>query len=97
MKLTIVLLTFIISAYIFPACYVLHHSHSHVHQVNESCETCLDIFSIVTTISKIIKFLSQYTSTIIYLAILFSCFSKKIKTIFYININPTTLKVKLIN
>ena len=97
MKLIIVLLTFIISVYIFPACYVLHHSHSHVHQVNESCETCLDIFSISTIINKVVKFLSPYSSIIIYLAILFSCFSKKVRTIFYININPTTLKVKLIN
>ena len=97
MRLTIVLLAFIISAYIFPACYVLHHSYTHVHQVDENCETCLDIFSIVTIINKVIKFFSPYASIIIYLAILFSCFSKKIKTILYVNITPTSLKVKLIN
>lgn len=97
MKLILILLTFIISVYVFPACYVFYHSHNHVHHINEHCETCMEMFSIVKAVSKIIRFFNIYNSVIIYLAVSCIFFVKIRKETFYLNSNPTSLKVKLIN
>ena len=70
MKLILILFTFIISVYIFPVCYVIHHSHNHAHHIDEHCQTCIEIFSIVKAVSKILRFCNIYNSVIIYLAVL---------------------------
>ena len=97
MRLVLILLIFILSVYVFPAFYVIHHSHNYVHNLSEHCETCMEIFSIVKAISKVIKFHNIYNSVIIYLSISCIFFVKIRKYIFSLNNNPTRLKVKLIN
>lgn len=97
MRLVLILLVFILSIYVFPAFYIIHHSNHHMHFLNEDCETCMEVFSIVKAVSKIIRFHNIYNSVIIYLSISCIFFVKIRKHIFNLNNNPTSLKVKLIN
>lgn len=97
MKLAVILFTFIISVYIFPVCYIFYHSNYHMHHSDEHCTTCIEMFSIVKAVTKIAKFSNIYNSVIIYLSISFIFFVRIMKVIFYLNNNPTKLKVKLIN
>ncbi|ASJ22337.1 hypothetical protein BHAMNSH16_12080 [Brachyspira hampsonii] len=97
MRLVLILFVFIISIYVFPAFYIIHHSYHHNHHLNADCETCMEIFSIVKTVSKIVKFHNIYNSVIIYLSVSCIFFLGTRKKIFYLNNSPIKLKVKLTN
>ncbi len=96
MKLIIILIFFTASVYIFPVCYVFYHSYCYVHYADESCETCIDIFSIVKAVNKILIFFNIY-NTFVYFGISYIFIIKIKRIIFNFNNNPTSLKVKLIN
>lgn len=100
MRFILILITFIISVYVFPSYYVFFDLHIPIYytqNIDEDCEICMDMFSVVKAVSKAIRFLNLYNSVIIYLAISFIFFVKIRKKIFYFTNNPTGLKVKLIN